>query len=189
MNIVNCKWSNGKVLMALSFVACLLPLSQAAAQIRVNQVAFYPQQEKVAVVENVSKKVTLTVRNAETGKVVGKTRFVRTSQSPWSKKRRAIVDFSRVTAPGHYVLEYKDCKMPIEIREHALTGLAAGAIKSFFLNRSGMAIDAKYAGQWARPLGHPDTQVMIHPSAASPGRPAGTIISSPYGWYDAGDYN
>ena len=70
MNIVNCKWSNGKVLMALSFVACLLPLSQAAAQIRVNQVAFYPQQEKVAVVENVSKKVTLTVRNAETGKVV-----------------------------------------------------------------------------------------------------------------------
>ena len=30
---------------------------------------------------------------------------------------------------------------------------------------------------------------MIHPSAVSPGRPAGTIISSPLGWYDAGDYN
>lgn len=30
---------------------------------------------------------------------------------------------------------------------------------------------------------------MVHPSAASPKRPAGTIISSPKGWYDAGDYN
>lgn len=30
---------------------------------------------------------------------------------------------------------------------------------------------------------------MVHPSAATPKRPAGTIISSPKGWYDAGDYN
>jgi endoglucanase len=50
-------------------------------------------------------------------------------------------------------------------------------------------IDAKYAGAYARPCGHPDTQVLVHPSAASLGRPAGTLISSPYGWYDAGDYN
>lgn len=30
---------------------------------------------------------------------------------------------------------------------------------------------------------------MVHPSAASTKRSAGTIISSPKGWYDAGDYN
>ena len=30
---------------------------------------------------------------------------------------------------------------------------------------------------------------MVHPSAATTKRPAGTIISSPKGWYDAGDYN
>jgi endoglucanase len=47
----------------------------------------------------------------------------------------------------------------------------------------------EYAGSWQRPLGHPDNEVIIHPSAASPGRPAGSIISSPKGWYDAGDYN
>ncbi|MFC6841607.1 glycoside hydrolase family 9 protein [Xanthomonas theicola] len=29
----------------------------------------------------------------------------------------------------------------------------------------------------------------IHASAASPGRPAGSSISAPKGWYDAGDYN
>jgi endoglucanase len=31
--------------------------------------------------------------------------------------------------------------------------------------------------------------VLVHPSAASAKRPAGTVISSPKGWYDAGDYN
>ncbi|MEJ7682861.1 MAG: glycoside hydrolase family 9 protein [Segetibacter sp.] len=34
-----------------------------------------------------------------------------------------------------------------------------------------------------------DTAVYIHPSAASKERPAGTKISTPGGWYDAGDYN
>ena len=173
----------------LALAATAGAYAQGDDMIRVNQVAFFPQQEKIAVVDNGGKKVTLTVRNAETGKVVGKTRFLRTSVSPWSKKRRAIVDFSKITAPGRYVLECKGHQMPIEIKAHALTDLTAGAIKSFYLNRSGMAIEAKYAGQWARPLGHADTQVMIHPSAVSPGRPAGTIISSPYGWYDAGDFN
>ena len=173
----------------LALAATAGAYAQGDDMIRVNQVAFFPQQEKIAVVDNGGKKVTLTVRNAETGKVVGKTRFLRTSVSPWSKKRRAIVDFSKITAPGRYVLECKGHQMPIEIKAHALTDLTAGAIKSFYLNRSGMAIEAKYAGQWARPLGHADTQVMIHPSAVSPGRPAGNIISSPYGWYDAGDFN
>lgn len=173
----------------LALAATAGAYAQGDDMIRVNQVAFFPQQEKIAVVDNGGKKVTLTVRNAETGKVVGKTRFLRTSVSPWSKKRRAIVDFSKITAPGRYVLECKGHQMPIEIKAHALTDLTAGAIKSFYLNRSGMAIEAKYAGQWARPLGHADTQVMIHPSAVSSGRPAGTIISSPYGWYDAGDFN
>lgn len=180
-----------KLLLAVSLglMTTIGAYAQGDNMIRVNQVAFFPQQEKLAVVENDGKKVTLTVRNIETGKVVGKARFVRTSVSPWSKKRRAIVDFSKITTPGRYVLECKGHQMPIEIKEHALTDLTAGAIKSFYLNRSGMAIDAKYAGPWARPLGHADTQVMIHPSAVSPGRPAGTIISSPYGWYDAGDFN
>src|SRR5690606_4601775 len=36
---------------------------------------------------------------------------------------------------------------------------------------------------------HPDTEVEVHASAASADRPAGTVISAPRGWYDAGDYN
>jgi endoglucanase len=52
-----------------------------------------------------------------------------------------------------------------------------------------MALDARHAGPWGRPAGHPDTDVLVHASAASDKRPEGTRISSPKGWYDAGDYN
>ena len=35
----------------------------------------------------------------------------------------------------------------------------------------------------------PDSAVLVHPSAAGPGRPSGTRLLAPRGWYDAGDYN
>ena len=52
-----------------------------------------------------------------------------------------------------------------------------------------MAIEEPYAEGYARPAGHPDDHVLVHASAATEDRPAGTVISSPGGWYDAGDYN
>ena len=52
-----------------------------------------------------------------------------------------------------------------------------------------MPLEKPFAGKWARPAGHPDKIVFVHPSAASDKRPAGTEIATPGGWYDAGDYN
>ena len=66
--------------------------------------------------------------------------------------------------------------------------VATAAIKAYYYQRSGVAIEEQYAGVYARPAGHLDTHVQVHPSAATDSRPAGTVISSPYGWYDAGDY-
>lgn len=60
--------------------------------------------------------------------------------------------------------------------------------KSFFFQRCSEELDQKFAGQWARKSGHPDNQVTIHPSAATESRPAGSVVSLPGGWYDAGDY-
>jgi hypothetical protein len=67
--------------------------------------------------------------------------------------------------------------------------IAEASLKAFYLIRSGVPIETQYAGEYARPLSHKDTHVRVHPSAASLDRPAGTVISSPLGWYDAGDYN
>jgi endoglucanase len=52
-----------------------------------------------------------------------------------------------------------------------------------------MPIESEFGGKWAREAGHPDNEVVVLPSAATATRPAGTKISTPGGWYDAGDYN
>src|SRR6202012_2449680 len=67
--------------------------------------------------------------------------------------------------------------------------VADASIKAYYFMRASIPLPEKYAGKWARAEGHPDTSVLVHPSAATDQLPAGTIISSPRGWYDAGDYN
>lgn len=176
----------------LSFIIAITASSAVWAQadetIRLNQTGMYPQQEKTAVIET-AKPGKISIRDAATGKTVLKAKVSRTSTSPWSGKKRAVVDFSRLTAPGQYILSVDGHEQPFYIKEHALRDLTISAIKSYYLMRSGTAIEKQYAGEYARPLGHADTRVMIHPSAASAERPAGSYIISPLGWYDAGDYN
>jgi len=101
-------------------------------------------------------------------------------------------DFSAFSKPGTYriCLEGTDvCSAPFRIGDDVYSEITRGAVRSYYLNRSGIEITEGFGGKWARAAGHPDTAVIIHTSAASAGRPAGTVISSPGGWYDAGDYN
>jgi endoglucanase len=108
-----------------------------------------------------------------------------------SGNRVRKVDFSELTVPGRYtVLVPGASENPvITINSKPYHKLARSVMKAFYFSRAGITITEQYAGQWARPEGHPDTVVYVHPSAAGPNRPAGTVISSPKGWYDAGDYN
>lgn len=168
--------------------ALFLVPTTMSAQIRLNQVGMYPNQEKTAVIEGAVKAGQVKITNAN-GKTAVKAKVLRTTVSPWSKKKRTVVDFSQLTTPGQYTIRCGQASETFTISDQALRDLTKGTLKSFYLNRSGMPIEAKYAGPYARPLGHPDTLVYIHPSAASLGRPAGSTISSPYGWYDAGDFN
>ncbi len=161
-------------------------------QIRFNQLGFYPSEEKVAViVAQPADTGTFQVRDQASGKVVltGQLSEVRTSS--FSDRQTTVLSFSELSTPGEYVLEVPGIgkSAPFQIREHAMRDVATAALKAFYYQRMGMPIEEKYAGKWNRPAGHPDDQVMIHPSAASDTRPAGTLIASPKGWYDAGDYN
>nr|MBP9984701.1 glycoside hydrolase family 9 protein [Prevotella sp.] len=100
-----------------------------------------------------------------------------------------IVDLSEIKTPGKYTIQLDKYRSSFNISENAFHNLATSSLKAFYLIRSGIDISSKYAGIYARRCGHPDTAVIVHPSAASSAVPSGTIISSPYGWYDAGDYN
>ena len=176
------------ILSAVFVASATTMMAQQTETIRMNQVALYPSQQKTAVIEApAAKKISVT--NVATGKAAGKARAVRKSTSPWSGKQRTIVDITNITAPGTYELCANGAKQRFVVKNDALTDITKASLKAFYLIRSGVEIEPQYAKEYARPLGHPDTQVMVHASAVSPGRPEGTIISSPLGWYDAGDYN
>ena len=176
------------ILSAVFVASATTMMAQQTETIRMNQVALYPSQQKTAVIEApAAKKISVT--NVAIGKTAGKARAVRKSTSPWSGKQRTIVDITDITAPGTYELSANGAKQRFVVKNDALTDITKASLKAFYLIRSGVEIEPQYAKEYARPLGHPDTQVMVHASAVSPGRPEGTIISSPLGWYDAGDYN
>ena len=173
------------------FLAITAFMSGACAyeseNIRINQVGFYPSQEKTITLEQDNPCEIVSIYRA--GRKIWEGEAVRTAVSPWSGKVRRVFDFSEITKPGRYTIKAGKERMKFTVSENAFDALAEAGLKGFYHQRSGMDLDPAIAGKWARKGGHPDTVVYIHPSAVSEGRPEGTVISSPKGWYDAGDYN
>ncbi len=162
----------------------------AAEAIHVNQVGLLPQGAKWAVVPAVRAEGFALVK-AEGGAVVWQGRL--TEAATWAPAGQAVrlADFTAFRTPGRYRVQVAGLppSPAFTIAGDAYAALNAAALKAFYFNRAGLALDAAHAGPWARPAGHPDTQVRVHASAASASRPEGTLISAPRGWYDAGDYN
>ena len=175
--------------------ACSLALACACSQpsnpesIRINQVGFYPAQEKTLTLEQTNDCEKIEIYKAGTDEKVWEGAALRTAVSPWSGKERRIFDFSEITEPGTYTVKAGKATADFTVSPTAYDELAKAALTAFYHQRSGMDLDPEIAGQWARKGGHPDTEVLVHASAASESRTEGTVISSPKGWYDAGDYN
>ncbi|MFS2185225.1 glycoside hydrolase family 9 protein [Mucilaginibacter sp. Mucisp84] len=180
-----------KILFALSLIG-----NNASAQtdttsrlIRLNQIGFYPGAIKKAIV--------LSDRGSDFFIQTLQKQIVFTGKLKSSLKPNfaghivQFADFTTFGKPGRYVLYVPSAgySYPFEVKASVHKAVAVAAIKAYYFMRSGTHLPEKYAGKWHRAEGHPDTVVLIHPSAESEGRKAGSIISSPRGWYDAGDYN
>ena len=113
--------------------------------------------------------------------------------NPISGKPCQIVDFSALDTVGTYTMHVSDGEhqslCSFIISEHPYRELTRAALRAYYHQRASMATEEPYAEGYARPAGHPDDHVLVHASAATAERPEGTVISSPGGWYDAGDYN
>ena len=176
------------IVAAVVVSLCSCTETEETCSIRINQVGFYPHQEKTLTLEEGNRSERITIRNSD-GVQVWEGEAVREAVSPWSGKKRRIFDFSQITAPGKYMVLAGKESHEFVISENAYDHLAAAALTAFYHQRSGMDLDTAIAGKWARKGGHPDTLVYIHASAADSIRKEGSVISSPKGWYDAGDYN
>jgi endoglucanase len=162
----------------------------ASGLIKLNQLGFLPESMKVAVIPDVASTRFKLVKAGSTTEVFSGD-LAATATWDASGERVKLADFSSVKTPGDYQIRVDGVadSHVFTIAADAYNSLTAASIKAFYFNRSGIELLPQHAGKFARPLGHPDTQVLIHPSAASDTRPAGTLVSSPKGWYDAGDYN
>lgn len=160
------------------------------SQIKINQLGYYPNAPKVAVLQG-KLSGSFRIVEAESGQIVYSSDLSLPTEWAYSGEWVTLADFSELMDPGRYRLEQDEAgtSYEFEIRDEIFRELAAAVIKAFYFNRASSPLLEEYAGKWARPYGHADDQVQIHESAATPDRPAGTIFPSPKGWYDAGDYN
>ena len=173
--------------MAL-LTAVTMSASSVKNPIKVNQVGYLTHESKIATIEPEAKSKSFLIRDQE-GKTVWRTKHATIKKSPFSSKIRQEIDFSSITKPGRYTLVAGRHQQSFIISSDPYTEALKASIKGYYYQRSGESLERKYAGKYARPAAHLDTHVLVHPTAATTKRPAGTIISSPKGWYDAGDYN
>ena len=179
----------------LSLFALVLCFQSVDAQrltdtIKLNQIGFYPESQKIAVVpDTVSGSFYLVTPDFSDTLMTGELSGI--SEAANSGEQVRTADFSEVNQTGYYVLWIPELgySYPFSISDDVYEDAAKAALKGFYFQRASTTIPYEYGGKWARPAGHPDTEVIIHPSAATEQRPAGSTIFASQGWYDAGDYN
>jgi endoglucanase len=158
--------------------------------IKVNQLGFLPSSVKKAVIP-ATDSTTFELVDMSTNTVVMSGDLA--AERTWSVANNTVqlADFSSLTTPGEYALRVAGVETDARVVIDSDVFLSAhdAALKAYYFNRASFALDGAYAADWARPAGHPDTNVLVHSSAADANRPEGTVISAPKGWYDAGDYN
>ncbi|MGB0214873.1 MAG: glycoside hydrolase family 9 protein [Alteromonas oceani] len=147
-----------------------------------NQVGFLPPQQKHIVVRT-SQALSYRVTNTASGQTVLEGTTSSPDYWPLADQTVAIADVSSIAAPGLYRLSVGDNDYTtFRISAQRVSALHDAAIKAYYYNRAGMALDPAFAGKWHREAGHPDTYVLnLNQPQIS--------LASPKGWYDAGDYN
>lgn len=171
------------------------PKAPAAPLVAIDQVGYFPKARKLASIAAFgSGSLPWTLADATSGKVVASGS---TSAGPYdllSGDAPQIADFSSFSRSGSYYIVIDDRKSPVfKIGDDILSGLAVDSLKYFYRSRSGIALDAKYAGAaWARDAGHlTDSKVAVFAGRDAAGEEwpgFDFLVDGSGGWYDAGDY-
>lgn len=93
------------IIVSTVLLACSGKELQVSEQIRLNQLGFYPAEEKQAILacENVTG--NFYIRDVETGEIVYTGEISESRKSPFSDKITFLLSFSEISDPGEYVIE------------------------------------------------------------------------------------
>jgi endoglucanase len=187
------------LLCYLFFILSNTRAQDSLTSIQLDQEGFYPKAPKIAVLAGNFNKSSGYAQNKTSFYIIGDNNSDTVFRGELSAIRSSLnssiqtrtADFSSLTQTGLFRVSVADCciSYPFLIREKVHYPAAVASLKAFYYQRASMPLESAYAGKWNRAMGHPDDSVIIHPSAVSNNRKAGAVISTPGGWYDAGDYN
>lgn len=160
-------------------------LQPASDMIRLNQLGYYPNAQKVASIVGNVKFSAFSIINLENGKESFTGSVGEQKQAILSGETIQQFDFSTLTEKGTYQIKLENGwhSHPFEIGTDLYQAVLPVVAKSYYYQRIGSEVTEEHGGQWKRPAGHLDKEVSFHPSTGKTGS-----ISSPKGWYDAGDF-
>jgi endoglucanase len=165
-------------------------ITTTSSQIKVNQIGFVSQFPKMAVVPGNEASIFNVIDSTSQNVVFTGTLSEAATWVP-ADQQVMLADFSALSAEGQYALQIEgfENSVSFNISQGVYLEQHDAALKAYYFNRASTELTTEFAGQWARPLGHPDNKAVVHASAASSARPEGSVITSTKGWYDAGDFN
>ncbi|MBN2348990.1 MAG: glycoside hydrolase family 9 protein [Bacteroidales bacterium] len=159
---------------------------QLSDMIKINQLGYFPDGVKTFVVVDTAA-IKFELINTK-GKKVFEGNLSGTKFWEPSGEYLQTGDFSDFKDTGTYMVVVKNLgsSYPFKIGSDIYKEALKASLKSYYYIRASMEILPEYGDIYSRPMAHPDTQCYFHETT---GYPAEDFISSPGGWYDAGDYN
>ncbi|MBN1756968.1 MAG: glycoside hydrolase family 9 protein [Chitinispirillaceae bacterium] len=154
------------------------------ANVFLNQIGYFTTQNKSAVITDCIPE-RFSIINPISDSVVF-SGIPETGNSEPSGKSTYYADFSSFKENGDFFLTVNDSirSYLFNINDSCYSEPLKAALKSYYYQRCSLSLPEKFAGKWSRLGGHADTSCLFHQE--STGRTGS--ISSPGGWYDAGDY-
>ncbi len=160
------------------------PPLETSDSIRLNQIGYYPGSVKEFILVDQTAGEFRVIDGQ--GEVVFNGELQDRGTWDTSGERVMSGDFTDLKTPGTYTIEIDSVgtSYPFSIEKKVFEKALNASIKSYYFQRASMPIEETFGGMYKRATGHPDTACAYHPSS---GRKKGQL-SSPGGWYDAGDY-
>ncbi|MDQ2085004.1 glycoside hydrolase family 9 protein [Herbivorax sp. ANBcel31] len=157
-------------------------------EIRVNQVGYYPNSDKIATL--IGSASTWELKDTS-GSTVADGNVTSFGQDADSGDNVSLIDFSDFTDTGTYYLEAGgERSYEFRIDNDIYSDIMYDALKYFYYNRAAQPIEATYSHDpsFARPAGHTN-DIATPVEFANANIPAGSgTVDVTGGWYDAGDY-
>lgn len=149
-------------------------------QIIADQIGYKPEDLKRAVFRGQVPK-TYEVRDSKSNRIVYTGQLSEPIHNESADEIDYIADFTEVKTPGNYYITAAGCKpsVPFAICENIYDTVVHDLLRFFYLQRCGVELPEKYAGEFAHGSCH-DNPARVHGTQQT--------MDVRGGWHDAGDY-